>query len=119
MFIEDVEQFTISRQYWSYGKGKNTKLLDHNGYKDCIGFFLQASGFDEKDLLGLDEPIDILKNYKWITKLISCCGLTYYQTSTCYEIIATNDIDSLPLSKREDKLIKLFKSINVTLTFMD
>lgn len=117
--ISDATEFTIERSKWSNGRGKDTKLVHDDGSKDCIGFFLVASGFKESDLKGMDEPIDIVKNHEWLSKLIDWSGSTCFQTPVCNDIIQINDHKALDDSARESKLIKLFESIGVKLTFVD
>jgi hypothetical protein len=118
MFV-DATEFTIERSKWSFGKGKDTKILRENGLKDCLGFFLLASGFKEEHLLNVDEPLDLTKNHEWLTKLIEWSGGTCFQSLVCIDIIQINDHKALEDSVRESKLIKLFESIGVKLTFVD
>jgi hypothetical protein len=117
--ITDASQFIIERSKWCYGQGKNTKLLDSAGKKDCIGFFLIASGFKKEDLLGLDEPIELTYKHEWFTKLIDWHGSSCMQSPICNDIIQINDYAAMDDAAREKKLTKLFESIGVTLTFVD
>lgn len=117
--IEDINNFQIIRSEWLFGKGKNTRILDFDGKKDCFGFLLLASGANNEDLLNVDEPIDVAHRREWLTKLIGWSGSVCYQTEECINIIKVNDDHLLEQSLRETKLIELFKSIGINLTFSD
>lgn len=117
--IADASEFTIQRSKWSFGRGKNTKILHDDGFRDCLGFFLLASGFKEEDLLNVDEPIELVQKHEWLTKLVDWVGAACFQTSVCTDIIQVNDNKAFEDSVREAKLIKLFDSIGVKLTFTD
>lgn len=114
----DKKYFSVNRLKWSRGGGKNTKILDDSGKMDCIGFLLKANGAEDKQLLNLDEPTDIVKQNEWITKLIEWSGSICYQSPICLEIIKANDIIGTPDPWREERLIALFKSIDIKLEFV-
>lgn len=116
---QDVSAFSITRRLWSFGKGKSTKILDDSGKRDCLGFFMTASGFADEQLLNTDEPIDIIRKKEWLTKLISWSGSSCRQSLTCEQIIRVNDNSNLTGEEREAKLVQLFRSIDVALTFVD
>lgn len=117
MIIEDTTSFIVNRHKWSRGLGSKTKILDHDGNMDCLGFFLKASGFEKQDLLNIDEPIDLLRTHEWISKLIEWHGSSNNQTVLCEQIIKINDEPSQHDFSREIELIKLFATINVSLVF--
>ncbi len=117
-FIE-ITTFVISRSKWSRGKGKDTCILNEMGERDCIGFFLQACGATDAQLLRVDEPIDVIQKYGWECSLIECCGEVRFQNVICRAIISVNDNPIIKDQERERQLKSLFQKINVTLNFID
>jgi len=109
----------IDRKSWSRGKGKHTKLLNDDNEKDCIGFLLLASGFKAEQILNLDEPIDIIRKYEWISPLIEWAGSASFHSALCNQIVKLNDSADLKDNEREIKLCEAFKSIDIDLEFVE
>jgi hypothetical protein len=117
--IRDAKKFTIKRSQWIQGQESRTKLVDDDGNKDCIGFFWEASGLDSSQMVGLDEPIDVLAKHQMESKLIKRVATTYLQSDICTQIIAANDDSGISIGQRERVLQSLFASIGVALNFED
>lgn len=115
----DVPQFTIIRSKWSKGLKAKTKILDDFGNRDCLGFYMQACSFEDKDLVNVDEPIDMIKNHEWFTKLLEWHGMSCIQSPVCFQIIEANDHPTMEQNYREQRLKDLFASIDITVNFID
>lgn len=117
MFV-DPPKFTVIRDKWSYGEGKHTRLLNDFGKYDVIGFLLLAAGASDEHLLNVEEPIEIVNEHEWITKLIEWYGNVAIKSASCAMIIEANDAETkMPVEDRERKLIDLFKAIDIELVF--
>lgn len=117
--VSDVPKFVVQRSKWLRGTKKFTKILNDKGERDCIGFLLRACGFADDQIMGLDEPIDVVRKHGWNTRLITWSGNGFYQNAYCDTIIRTNDCTDMTNVEREQTLKDLFKMVDIEVEFVD
>lgn len=112
--MKTISSFVINRDKWCRGQGSKSKILDEESNRDCLGFYFQALGVVDDDLLNADEPIDV----KCVDGVIlNCFDKVYLQTDLCTSIISVNDTNKLTDTQREQQLINLFQSCKIDIQF--
>lgn len=119
-----MKEFTIDRATWLHGDiqrmfGTTTEgscLLDGDGNRCCLGFYLKACGVSDRKMLLELGPADvenIPKQARWLTR-----GDTELTESKIgCQLIRVNDSKKLHPATRERKIKELFASQGVTLKF--
>jgi hypothetical protein len=110
---KDVKSFTILRKKWIRGEDPEETFLlrKDDGKMCCLGFYGQACGISDRDLLGVAEPSGVNEYHPkiiWDTKLIE--EKTGWGTKVCDALIRINDENS-PDKVKEKKITEKFKKI--------
>lgn len=133
----DVKSFTIKRSVWARAN-KEGHLLSQIGKKCCLGFYATACGLRDEDIFEIPLPSEL--NDIWSTSLSEedIVNDTFdYIRDKCIEIhsgtlsylnsledllsnINDSDREGLETDQiKEDYITRLFKSIDIDVTFVD
>lgn len=111
--MKPATSFTIDRQRWSRG-GEGASLLDGDGHRCAVGFYLGACGVPDSLLRGKTYPAQ-LRPAPRDTWLMAGLG----NSSAATTITEVNDDERLPEPLREARLVELFRRQDIELTFTD
>lgn len=116
--LKTITKLTISRAKWRRGGRGNTggfglgptKLLNHEGFMCCLGFFTLACGAAPEDILSKGIPI--------YTNLVIPQLIT---TPLLQELLNANDSTTLTEAAREESIAKQMLQLAppVVVTFTD
>ena len=119
-----AKQFTIVRDKWLRGatespyEDPNTVLLNAVGGRCCLGFFLQACGCSDEQLLGHATPNNVGATHilpidaRWLCAAGS-------DTQACSLLMEANDSSELTEEQREETVTELFKERDIEVLFID
>lgn len=115
-------QFKINRNSWSQGKGIDTFLFSPDGKYCCFGFLAKELGYCDDDLKDIQELISLTNQKNFFPESLILSRKNYnkiltYPTKICCEIMEINDSKTISIIEKENKLIELFKSIDIELVF--
>ena len=97
------ETYENGEIFRSTGLGE-TKLLNEEGFKCCLGFMTQQ--ITKKKVLGFGDPGDCSFSVPYLNKLENGCRIN---TDLATEAIYINDCDSITLAQKEDALKKIIQ----------
>lgn len=107
----------IKRSKWLRGEDnwKSYLLRKDDKKMCCLGFLALKSGHTNKEVLNIQIPSEIQKDNKFPHNIIKNGRCT----KTCFSLMGVNDDGNIDEAKREYKLTKLFKRINIRAQFVD
>lgn len=143
---EQVTEFTIDRNTWYRGRGgEASRLLCDGGERCCLGFYGQACGLSDEDLLdrsdftevfadleyhGFYGPIsdgkpgihtDVPSALHWLTAEMvdESDSMRFVNTHLQNQLIRINDPVIMPAQERECLIIEKFAAQGITVKFIN
>lgn len=121
-----MEIVTIDRGTWLHGEGAEPSCLMRakDGKKCCLGFRALQKGYSTDDILGKLGPSDLTPlGNAWagiLSDTVDGKTQLFVPTDLGYEIMKANDDPVLITDDRarEDKIIRLFKEIDIQVEFV-
>lgn len=124
-----MHEFTIQRSKWVRGTiGGDSKLLNSQGNKCCLGFLCSSFGAHDdilKNQTGPDKIANKLSLPDWLVHWsyqASIEGTQVWHPFSTYAtnvLISVNDCSLLTEKQREEKLAEVFAVHGVKVTFVD
>lgn len=125
-YYDKLKSFTVKRDKWTgldqYDLDYNSSsLLNDDRRQCCLGFYASACGIPDSDIIDLGTPADLANH-----RAIHLCGFVeecqtigpnYMNSDIAVSMIRINDSYSMGQKRKEEKLIELFKSIDIELKF--
>ena len=120
--------FTIDESMWSRGGEVDTKLLNIQGRRCCLGFAAQACGFSDGEIYEWGAPShlgELVVGKSWFKYLTFKEAINYsgeferLDTKLCEKIINVNDDKNLLDEERKDCLKELFAELEVEVKFIN
>lgn len=115
-------KFTVEKKTWLRGEGCSESYLlrEDDGKRCCLGFYGQALGIDDADLISAPAPSDMADQYKTWGELLrpapyKSCG--YEPSIVCTELMIANDDEDMSDNEREKHIEELFGRIGVEVEF--
>lgn len=115
-------KFIIKRDSWIQGQGIDTYLFLPDSKYCCFGFLAKELGYCDDDLKDIQELITLTNNKNLFPESLILSRKNYdkiltYPTKICCEIMEINDNKEISIAEKENKLIELFKVIDIELVF--
>jgi hypothetical protein len=116
----------IDRTQWFRGQGyMNSRLLDGDGMKCCLGFYSLAKGYSETDILRITSPAFLPDKGEKISELVEenprkneiCQPIV--NNDLCMVLMDVNDDTELTETAREKQIRANFETIGVEVEFIN
>lgn len=115
-----VEALIIDRSRWLRGNIENSTLLDKEGNMCCLGFYSLALGLSKKDILGVDQPDNAVRESCRLYPGWLVCqdygGAA--ATNDANRLMEDNDAVGVDSRSRERKIARAFKEHGVVVKFV-
>lgn len=104
----ELTKVVIKRSEWLRGEGSGRSYLirKSDNKKCCVGFALEQAGYERNELLGI-HAYDSLRHHFRVHDPFRL------------QIYKINDAPILTKTEREIKLIKAFKELGISISFVD
>ncbi len=117
-----MKKFTVITSKWFRGNGIGGSYLyrPEDGKMCCLGFLGEACGLSKEELANHPTPGSVSNPEKFPSELIKDNGGLYKDNSTLsLKLMLLNDSVHILEQERRSELAKLFKSIDIEVTFQD
>ena len=114
--------YTIDRRTWDRGR-TGSLLLGPDEKQCCLGFICEQAGVAREKMFAVGTPAGLVKHVQEmpssLSVLITTKILGIQNSPLAEEAMRTNDRLDINDASREQQLISLFKSYDITLEFVD
>jgi hypothetical protein len=120
--LKPPKKLTIRRSQWLRGEGSHRSCLlrSTDSKMCCLGFYALAVGCTSEDIADVKIPSLLeVKQIRLEGLTERGIGDTLDNSSLCWDLVATNDNESLGDSERERKLTALFQTLGTQVQFID
>lgn len=112
----EITKLVIDRQRW----GSGALLIDNSRYMCCLGFLAIACGATEDQIIGKFDPVTA-PNVNWPAQFLAIKDAdtgNIYNSTTATKAISINDGPRENSTSKETRLITLFGSVGIELSFV-
>jgi len=127
---EYIHSFKIDESRWQHGDEKenpvtfDSALRMDNGKMCCLGFFAQSCGAKVDSMVGICDPLELVRRYDSNKILSSSTKIKSILSrkdgrdrAEVDALIHANDNGNIPLESRKKKITNLFKKLKVKVEF--
>lgn len=115
-------KFTIERDKWLRGNESNSCLLNDRGKRCCLGFFGQACGLTDNQLLSKSAPgnVGMIGSDEWNRTMFLKTGedfVPYLHSMEANMLMRINDGTKYTDEERERLIIEEFAKLGIEVEF--